>query len=118
MNSNVTVMQDSKRTLSPLEQEVNYIGNILKIRNAERSKSLPNPDQSDRMILLAQRAIINNPKLLKYDRTSLLNSIYTAFQLGLEPDGALGQAYLIPFNGKVQLIPGYKGLIILALKTI
>jgi recombination protein RecT len=35
-------------------------------------------------------------------------------QLGLEPDGVLGQAYLVPFRGKVQFIAGYRGLLTLA----
>jgi recombination protein RecT len=56
----------------------------------------------------------NTPKLLECDKRSFLSAVMTCAQLGLEPDGYLGQAYLIPFKGKVQFIPGYKGLITLA----
>ena len=38
----------------------------------------------------------------------------TCAQLGLEPDGVLGQAWLVPSRGKVQLVPGYQGFIALA----
>ena len=60
------------------------------------------------------------PKLLECTRESLLACIVQCAQLGLEPDGLLGQAYLIPFyNGRknryeCQLIVGYKGLLKLA----
>ena len=50
-----------------------------------------------------------NPKLLECDRQSLINAAMSAAVLGLEVDGVTGQAYLIPFKGKAQLVVGYKG---------
>lgn len=50
-----------------------------------------------------------NPKLLECDRQSLLNAALSAAVLGLEVDGITGQAHLIPFKGRAQLIVGYKG---------
>ena len=50
-----------------------------------------------------------NPKLLDCDRQSLINAAMSAAVLGLEVDGVTGQAYLIPFKGKAQLVVGYKG---------
>ena len=38
-------------------------------------------------------------------------------RLGLEPGGALGEGYLVPFKGKVIFIPGYRGLISLARRS-
>jgi recombination protein RecT len=40
--------------------------------------------------------------------------VMTCAHLGLEPDGVLGQAWLVPSRGKVQLVPGYRGFIALA----
>jgi hypothetical protein len=37
--------------------------------------------------------------------------------LGLEVDGVTGQAYLIPFKGKAQLVVGYKGYNTLAARS-
>jgi recombination protein RecT len=34
--------------------------------------------------------------------------------LGLLPDAQLGEAYFVPFKGKVTLVPGYRGLLKLA----
>src|SRR4051812_37221145 len=57
------------------------------------------------------------PALLKCDRQSLFNSALSAAVLGLEVDGVTGQAYLIPFKGKAQLVIGYKGFNTLAARS-
>lgn len=66
------------------------------------------------MLRVVMTAVQNTPKLLECDRTSLYAAVTTCAQLGLEPDGVLGQAYLVPFKGRVQFIPGYKGYLTLA----
>jgi recombination protein RecT len=76
--------------------------------------ALPRHLTADRLLRVAMTAVQNTPKLLDCDRTSLYSAIMTCAQLGLEPDGILGQAYLVPFAGRVTFIPGYKGLISLA----
>lgn len=40
-----------------------------------------------------------------------------AAELGLEPGGALGQLYLVPFKGKCTAIIGYKGFLELARRS-
>jgi recombination protein RecT len=47
-------------------------------------------------------------------KKSLFDAILQSAQLGLECDGGLGQAFLVPFKDSVTLIPGYKGLLKLA----
>lgn len=64
---------------------------------------------------------------MKCTPQSLLFSMMTAAELGLDVGGVLGQAYLVPFwnrkaNGgkggyEAQFIPGYKGLINLARRS-
>ena len=76
--------------------------------------ALPKHLTPDRLLRVVMTCIQNTPKLLECDRTSLFSAVMTCAQLGLEPDGTLGQAYLIPFGKKVQFIIGYKGLISLA----
>lgn len=51
------------------------------------------------------------PKLLEATPSSLFAAVISAAQMGLQLGGALGQAYLIPFGRKVNLIIGYKGYI-------
>ena len=59
-------------------------------------------------------ALAQTPTLWNADPTSVLNAAMTAAVLGLEVDNITGQAYITPFKGKAQLIPGYKGYITLA----
>lgn len=86
--------------------------------------ALPKHVTPDHFLRIALTTIKRTPKLLEADRKSLLGALMTAAQLGLEPDGVLGHAYLVPFSVKnrdtntwttqVQFIPGYKGFIQLA----
>lgn len=89
--------------------------------------ALPKHLTPERMIRVCMTAAIRQPKLLECTAVSFIAAAIQSSQLGLECDGVLGQAYMIPFkkntklaNGKwdskmeVQLIPGYKGLVKLA----
>lgn len=62
-------------------------------------------------------ALARTPKLLECDNLSVFDALTTCAQLGLSPSGRLGSAYLIPFNGKCQLVVGYKGLVDLAYRS-
>lgn len=80
----------------------------------EFQAALPAHLPVDRLLRVTMNAISTTPKLLNCDRMSLLKAVMTSAQLGLEPNGPLGQAYLIPFGNQVQFIVGYKGLLSLA----
>lgn len=75
---------------------------------------LPPSMSPDRIIRTVLVSCEMNPKLMQADRGSLLRSAMTAAVLGLEVDGVTGQGYLVPFKGKVQFLPGYKGLVTIA----
>lgn len=86
------------------------------------------PRGAPRFDTLKQQAILacrRQPKLLTCTPASLLQAFMSAYQLGLDPSGTLGSAYVVPFNSKVngkwitqaQLIPGYRGLIDLARRS-
>lgn len=69
------------------------------------------------MIRLAVYQFANDDKLAKCRPETFYTALITAAQLGLEPSGIRGEAYLVPFKGSVQLIPGWRGLIKLALRS-
>jgi recombination protein RecT len=83
--------------------------------------ALPSHIKPERLIRIILTTVNKTPELLECTPASLLGGLMQCAQLGLEPDGVLGQAYLIPFRNKgikeVQLIPGYKGLIKLAYQS-
>jgi phage RecT family recombinase len=87
------------------------------------SAALPKHLNPDRMLQVAQTAITQNPQLLECDTGTLFGALIRCTQLGLEPNNALGQLYLIPFNNRkanrkdVQVIVGYKGMIDLARRS-
>ncbi len=100
-----------------MRKEVVDVQSLLEKMKPQMSMALPKHITPERMIRIALTAVQNTPKLLECDRNSLLLAILRSAQLGLEPDGILGQAYLVPYAGKVQLIPGYRGLIDLARRS-
>lgn len=95
-------------------QRVDEVRGALEKLKGQMAMALPKHLTPDRLVRVAMTAVQSTPKLLECDRTSFYAAIMTCAQLGLEPDGVLGQAYLVPFAGKVQFIPGYKGLLTLA----
>jgi recombination protein RecT len=76
--------------------------------------ALPPHVSVEKFLRVAMTALQQNPDLLNKDRASLFAAVVTSAQLGLLPDAQLGEAYFVPFKGKVTLIPGYRGLIKLA----
>lgn len=71
----------------------------------------------DVLVRLALLEFSNSEWLRKCQPETIYASLITAAQLGLEPGAAKGEAYLVPFKGRCQLIPGYRGLIKLALRS-
>ena len=71
----------------------------------------------DKFVRLALTTIRTVPKLKDATTPSLLGALMTCSQLGLEPGGPLGQAYLVPFENRklgaieATLIIGYQGFI-------
>lgn len=79
--------------------------------------ALPKHLSTDRLIRVTMTALRHNPKLLECTQASVLGSVIQAAQLGLETDGALGHAHLVPFKKECQLIVGYRGMIDLARRS-
>lgn len=80
-------------------------------------KALPSMVSSERFQRVALTAFSNNTKLQQCDPMSFIAAMMQSAQLGLEPNTALGQAYLIPYGKQVQFQIGYKGLLELAQRS-
>lgn len=90
---------------------------MLETNKAQLLAALPSHMTPERMIRVAVTAYSKTKALQECSLLSICQCVMSASQLGLEPDGVLGHAYLVPFyNNKTkqkecQLIPGYRGLI-------
>lgn len=72
--------------------------------------ALPSHFPAERMARLALTAFRTNKDLQRCNPSSIMASIMTASQLGLEPN-VQGQCYLVPYGQECQLIIGYQGLL-------
>jgi len=77
----------------------------------------PNALNLDRFVGVVVHAVQKTPKLLECNPTSLLSAVMESAALGLTPSGVLGESYLVPRGGTVNLQVGYKGLVKLALES-
>lgn len=69
------------------------------------------------MLRVALTELRKIPKLQQCDPYSFMGGVLACAQLGLEPGGALGHVYLIPYGQNVNVILGYKGMIELARRS-
>jgi recombination protein RecT len=113
-----------KQPPSPAElfrQKQRRFIDVVHSKRDQIAMALPQQMQSqqalDRFVRVCLTALNNTPKLFECTMTSVLAAMVKSAQLGLEPDGTLGQAYLVPYGNQCQFIPGYRGLITLAQRT-
>lgn len=110
-------------TNAPTKQKPTTIQGMLKQYQYEIARALPKHIDPDRMTRIALTEIRRTPDLLKCEPASLFGAVIQASQLGLEPGGALGQCYLLPFRDNknnrtdVQFIVGYRGMLDLARRS-
>lgn len=104
-------------TSEPKKELAIRTGNAIELRATLQAQShvvfaaMPKHMTPERMISICVRCFRKTPKLASCAPLSILDSISQAAALGLEPDGVLGHAYLVPYKNECVLIPGYKGLI-------
>lgn len=110
------------KTGGAVTEKKRTIYDVIEAGKEQFAAALPKHLSSERFTRIAITCVRQNPKLVECSVPSLLGSLMTVAQLGLEP-GVLGQCYLIPFkNAKLgttecQLQLGYKGMIELLRRT-
>lgn len=90
------------------------IGDLIMSYKDKFASALPSVITPERFARIAANAVASNPQLAKCTQTSLIGALLCSAQAGLEPNTALGQAYIIPYGDKAQFQISYKGLIELA----
>lgn len=71
----------------------------------------------ERVVRIVTAALNKTPQLLQCEPNTILSSVVELVQLGLEPGGPLGQAYLVPYGRTCTPIVGYQGYIALARRS-
>lgn len=90
---------------------------LLEKYRPQMEAALPKFMDGTRMLRIFQTATTRTPALLDCTPASLVGCFIECGQLGLEPDGVLGHAWLIPYKTTATFIPGYKGLMELAKRS-
>lgn len=97
------------------------IQDYIKIMEPEIKKALPSVITPERFTRMVLSALSVNPTLASCTPKSFLGAMMTAAQLGVEPNTALGQAWLIPYRNhgvlECQFQLGTKGLVDLAYRS-
>lgn len=84
----------------------------------EIEKALPSCGiTADRFARLMTTALSTNPSLQQCSPMSFLGAMMQSASLGLEPNTALGQSYLIPYKDQCTFQLGYKGLLELVYRS-
>lgn len=106
-----------------VRNDVKGLSDLLERAKGQLAMALPRHLTADRMVRLALTAYQRTPELWDCDLRSIVSSVFAASQLGLELDGVLGHAYLVPYKNRkagrkeCQLIVGYKGYYALARRS-
>lgn len=100
----------------PRTRQLATLRDMLGKSKGEIEKALPRHIKAEYMLRVVMTSIQINPELLQCEPKSVLECVMKCSQLGLAPDGIMGEAYLIPFRDRkagvtrCTLIPGYRGL--------
>lgn len=120
-------------TKDPVGEKIQTFKDFLGKHRDMIARALPRTftnEERDRFFIVAMGAYSSDKGLQKCTTVSVVRSIMIGAQLGLEVQGPLHQAYLVPFWNKhvrqpdgqqggfeATLITGYKGLIALIMRT-
>lgn len=111
-------MSDNNALVKPSDNDpVRGLSRFLDARSRNLARYVTSRVKPDVLIRLALFEFSNNEWLRRCSPESIYGSLVLAAQIGLEPSGIKGEAYLVPFKGKCTLIPGWRGLVKLALRS-
>lgn len=84
---------------------------------AQMAMAMPKSMTAERLTRIVMTECRKTPALLKCRQDTFFGAVLQCAQLGLEPGGALGHCYLLPYGNTCQLIIGYRGMIDLARRS-
>jgi recombination protein RecT len=104
-----------KTQQGPVDKMLATIMGDIDSRQAKLQDLLPKDMTPQRFIASVGLALAQQPGLMKCDRGSIVLAVMKAAKLGIDvAGGALGHGYLVPYGTECTFVPGYKGLVALA----
>lgn len=113
----MTEAKTETKTLAAKPTTTVMLSDLLRQRKDSIEQIVPKHLTAERLMRVAVNCVAKTPRLQECSPTSLLQCVLIAAELGLEPGGALGQLYLVPFKGVCTAIVGYRGFLELARRT-
>lgn len=96
---------------------VRALSKFLEARTKNLAKYAASRIRPDMLIRLAIFEFSQNEFLRRCTPESIYAALIMAAQVGLEPGGLRQECFLVPYKGKCTLIPGWRGLVKLALRS-
>ncbi len=78
---------------------------------------VPKHMSPEKLLKVTLSAMSRTPALMDCTPESILLCLMQSASLGLEMNGPLGLAYMVPYKTTAQFIPGYRGLVRLAIQS-
>ncbi len=110
----------SQTQIVPAAQAKKDLASLLSSPNVQKQFAMALPRvgiTAERMTRFALTALNRTPALLKTQPQTFLACVVQSAQLGLDPSGITGEAYLIPYKDVCTFIIGYRGLLKLARRS-
>lgn len=96
---------------------VKALSQYLNARSKNLASFAASRTKPETLIRLAVFEFSRSEWLRKCRVETIYAALILAAQVGLEPSGIRGECYLVPFKGECTLIPGWRGLVKLALRS-
>jgi len=111
-------MSDQQTQAISVKARVDGLRKVLEAKMDTIARTLPAqfmaPQRFNQIVI---SLCAQNPYLLECQPISLISAVLQCAALALSPESSMGQFYFLPFKGKVQGVPGYKGLANLAWRS-
>lgn len=104
-------------TQSKEERQILTVADLLKKYQPKMQQWLPQHLTPNRFLRIAFHTIQKTPMVLKCTPASIVAAVLEGSFMGLEFDGTLGQAYVVPYKEVATFMPGYRGIILLAMRS-
>lgn len=102
---------------SVIREEDQKMALVIQAREPDFERAIGGLMPAGKFTRQALTALRKQPALLQCSVKSVVDSLLTIAEVGLSPNPALGQAWLIPYRGECTMQFGYKGLAALIYRT-